>query len=177
MNKKSQMLIIVSLLILIIIIVFGVYLFYNIWNSAGVTNNVTNNDVVLVNDKLGVTGVVTQIVNGNTIVVDGKNVVLLCVKIQKQGEYYYNEEIQYLTGLLLNKEVVLQNDKNNLGDIDTNNLIYRYVWLNGGLVNQNIVKNGYAKSDEMYSQSPTCQAIMQSESIARVSNVGLWKVN
>ena len=155
MGKKSQVAIIVSLLFLIIVIVLGVYVFYNVWVTPIQIQNTTNTNN---SEKL----IVTKVINTNSILVNDKEVTLLCLKPQQQGDYYYNNAISYLSGLILNKEVVIENGG--------------FIWLDGSLINQNLVKNGYARYDGNLPNNTYCQAIQQSESTAKVSGVGLWRV-
>lgn len=175
-NKKGQTLIIVSILILLATIVGLGLAFYYVWNNQPIlpeSNNteISNNEVIL--PQLYT---VSGVLNVDTIQLsDGQLVKLLCVASIKENDSHYEIGVSYLKEMLLNKQIHLENASNELGDIDRNNVIYRYVWLDDVLINQNLVRLGYAKTDPSVSLSGKCQAIMQNEIIAQTSQIGIWQ--
>ena len=171
-NKKGQIGIIISIIILLAVIVGAGYAFYYVWSSTPDTTTITDTNESL--DTALPLFTVTNILDTDTIVAGGQTIKLLCVKGLEPNEKYYNESLAYLTDLILNKQVSLIDDKATLGYLDRNGVLFRYVWLDTTLVNQNIVKLGYAKSDPSVSLSQMCQAIMGSETTAKIQQIGLW---
>lgn len=177
MNKKGQLGIIISILVLLIVVVGFGFVFYYVWSTEniGQNNTVTSNTSTSLIETLTTSPKkVTKVLNTDTIEVDGQAVRLLCVKGPGPTEPYYYQSLTYLTGLVSNRDVILEDDSRALGNIDESGLIYRYVWFDDTLVNQNLVRLGYAKADTTASKSEKCQAIIQSEIIAQASGLGVW---
>jgi endonuclease YncB( thermonuclease family) len=102
------------------------------------------------------------VISNNKIEVnDGYIVTLYCVKEIKQGEYYYNDAIAYLSTLILNKQVTIEGNG--------------FVWWDGRLINENLIKNGYGMYDNTMLDNTYCQAMGQDNEVAKVTRVGLWK--
>jgi micrococcal nuclease len=85
---------------------------------------------------------VTRIVDGDTIVVEGgQKVRLLGMDTDERGEPCYSEAKNVLAGLILNKEVQLERDGE---DKDMYGRLLRWIWLDDSLINEEMVKLGLA---------------------------------
>jgi micrococcal nuclease len=85
---------------------------------------------------------VTQVVDGDTITVEGgTRVRLIGIDAPERDEKCYAEAKEYLKSLILHKEVDLEKD---ITDKDQYGRSLRYVWLDNKLVNAEIVRAGYA---------------------------------
>lgn len=85
---------------------------------------------------------VTRIVDGDTIVVEGgQKVRLLGMDTDERGEPCYSEAKNALAGMILNKEVQLERDGE---DKDMYGRLLRWIWLDNSLINEEMVKLGLA---------------------------------
>jgi micrococcal nuclease len=85
---------------------------------------------------------VTRIVDGDTIVVEGgQKVRLLGMDTDERGEPCYSEAKNALAGLIRNKEVQLERDGD---DKDMYGRLLRWIWLDNSLINEEMVKLGLA---------------------------------
>lgn len=85
---------------------------------------------------------VTRIVDGDTIVVEGgQKVRLLGMDTDERGEPCYTEAKNVLAGLILNKEVQLERDGE---DKDMYGRLLRWIWLDNKLINEELVRLGLA---------------------------------
>ncbi|MBU2503774.1 MAG: thermonuclease family protein [Nanoarchaeota archaeon] len=115
---------------------------------------------------------VTKIIDGDTIEIDtGERVRLICIDTPEKGEYYYSEASNYLTGLILNKEVEFTKD---ISETDRYGRLLRYVYIGRDFVNELIVYNGYGKDYPYKPDISKCPIIKQAEKYARDNNLGIW---
>ena len=85
---------------------------------------------------------VTQVVDGDTIAVEGgMRVRLIGIDAPERDEECYTEAKEYLNGMILHKVVNLEMD---ITDKDQYGRSLRYVWLDNKLVNAEIVRAGFA---------------------------------
>ena len=86
-------------------------------------------------------GFVTKVIDGDTIIVEGKKVRLLGIDADEKGYACYEEAKKRLEELVLNKAVRLEKDRI---DKDQYGRLLRYVWLNNTNINLLLVKEGLA---------------------------------
>ncbi len=115
---------------------------------------------------------VTRIVDGDTFVIDsGEKVRLVGVDTPEVDEAYYEEAKQYMVENVLGQQVELEVDVSNR---DTFGRLLRYVWLNGELVNEQLVLSGLAVS-KTYEPDTRYQKTFEAAQLrAREDRVGLW---
>ena len=77
---------------------------------------------------------------------DNTTVRLICIDAPEKGKTGYDESKNFLSGMILDKEVRLERD---ISEEDEYGRLLRYVWVNiSGVeifVNQQLVQEGYAK--------------------------------
>lgn len=116
--------------------------------------------------------IVTKIIDGDTIVIEGgKNVRLLGIDAPEKGERYYFEAKNYLEKLYL-KEVLLESD---VEDKDQHGRLLRWVWFNNSLVNVELVKEGLAVA-RFYKNMKYQKEIIEAERFASENKIGLWSL-
>lgn len=128
---------------------------------------------------------VTRVIDGDTIHVQGEN---RSISIRLMGidapetvhpsrpvEPFARVASTMATELMLGKRVLLEQD-NSQGAIDKYDRILAYVWLeNGTLVNDWLVRNGYAR-EQMYYDNP-CKyrdRLLAAEAESRQAQRGMW---
>ena len=106
-------------------------------------------------------GIVTRVIDGDTIVVNNESVRMLGINTPEKGEKYYLEAKEYLEKLILNKTVSLKNGEE---EYDLYNRRLAYVFFNNENINLKQIQEGYAsayfptevKGKEFYSAWETC---------------------
>lgn len=86
-------------------------------------------------------GFVERVVDGDTIIVEGKSVRLLGINTPEKGERYYLEAKEFLEKEILNQTIYL---KSGTDDTDLYNRKLRYIYHSGENVNRKLVEAGYA---------------------------------
>lgn len=120
MNKKTEAfkkenLTILAILLISFFITLGVYLSISLLN-------IDKPDVI--NSKL----IVTKIIDGDTFELNNGDIIrLICIDAPELGKPGYNEAKDYLSKLILNKEVRLVSD---IDDKDNYKRLLRYVYVN-----------------------------------------------
>ena len=84
---------------------------------------------------------VTKVIDGDTIVVEGEHVRLLGIDADERGYPCHGEAKNRLEEYVLNKEVFLEADKS---DKDQYDRYLRYIFLDGKNINLQLVKEGLA---------------------------------
>jgi len=116
---------------------------------------------------------VTQVIDGDTIVIEGgERVRLLGIDTHEKGEDYYDEAKEFLEGRILMKEVELEKSVENK---DGYNRLLRYVWLNGSLINIELIEEGLAKAYFYNDEEQYKEIIAEAEKKAIDKKTGLWK--
>ncbi len=115
---------------------------------------------------------VTYVVDGDTFTLDsGERVRLIGMDTPEMGEDYYAEATEHLTALILNKQVELEGDVSNR---DQYGRLLRYVWIDGIMVNTELVRSGLAES-KSYDPDTKYQDILdEAEDGARDARLGIW---
>ncbi|WP_135603743.1 thermonuclease family protein [Methanococcoides sp. NM1] len=115
---------------------------------------------------------VTEVIDGDTFVIStGEKVRLIGVDTPERGEPYYQEAKQYMVDNLFGRTVRLEAD---VSDTDRYGRLLRYVWLDGSMVNNDLVLSGLAVSKTYEPDTYYQDQLDGSESYAREKGVGLW---
>ncbi|MBU5557560.1 MAG: thermonuclease family protein [Candidatus Aenigmatarchaeota archaeon] len=86
--------------------------------------------------------IVTKIIDGDTIIVEGgRDIRLLGIDADEKGEPCYTAAAERLSELILNKQVRLEADNR---DKDKYKRYLRWVWLGDRLINEQLVSEGLA---------------------------------
>ncbi len=115
---------------------------------------------------------VTRIIDGDTIEIEGSiRVRYIGIDTPEIGEPYYLEAKEANLNLVGGKRIQLEKD---VEDKDEYGRLLRYVWVDGIMVNAELVRLGYAYS---YSYPPNLKYqahFLQLEREAREQKRGLW---
>ncbi len=122
---------------------------------------------------------VTRVIDGDTIEINtGERVRLICIDTPETYESGYQEAKDYLTNLILNKEVYLEKD---VSETDRYGRLLRYVYtkedctdLADCFVNLKIVLHGYGGAYPYDPDTTLCPQIENAEEIARENSLGIW---
>jgi len=122
---------------------------------------------------------VTRVIDGDTIEINtGERIRLICIDTPETYEEGYQEAKNYLTKLILNKEVYLEKD---VSETDRYGRLLRYIYteyptidLDGHFINLMIVLNGYGKAYPYSPDTTLCPQIENAEEIARENHLGIW---
>lgn len=124
-----------------------------------------------------VTCTVTNVVDGDTIDVgncsDPGRVRLILIDTPEisPGECYGKEASAYTRSRLLNRQVALEKDVSNKDGFGRN---LRYVWLDGDLFNEQIVRDGYAALATYPPDVKYVDRIRAAQQAAQAESAGLW---
>lgn len=130
-------------------------------------------------DELNLEEVVVQrVVDGDTIVlVDGRTVRYIGIdtpetKHPTKGVQCFGPEASSKNSqLVLGKTIQLEKD---VSETDRYGRLLRYVWLEGRLINEQLVAEGYAQASSYPPDIARQQQLLQAEKNAREANLGLW---
>lgn len=123
--------------------------------------------------------VVSEVIDGDTIrLSSGERLRYIGIDTpetkdpRRPKECYGEEASRYNEQLVLGKTVQLEKD---VSETDKYGRLLRYVWLDGEMVNEKLVKEGYANAIS-YPPDIKYQSVFKAaEKDARVNNRGLWK--
>ena len=133
---KTTLIVLICIVVLIILLGFAIYLM-------GLSSN--ENQTILNKNPESI--YVSRIIDGDTFEMsDNATVRLLCVDAPEKGKTGADESAEFLSGMILDKEVRLEKDTT---DADSYGRLLRYVYVNiSGVelfVNQQMVQSGNAK--------------------------------
>lgn len=121
---------------------------------------------------------VTRIVDGDTIEISGKVLVRYIgidtpetVDLRKDVQCFGKEASNENKRLVLGKKVTLEKD---VSETDRYGRLLRYVYIDGKMVNEELVKNGYARAVSYPPDIKYQDAFAKAEESARKSERGLW---
>jgi endonuclease YncB( thermonuclease family) len=115
---------------------------------------------------------VAHVVDGDTVVLDdGRRVRYIGINTPEQGQPYYAAATQANRRLVEGKDAWLVLDTQ---PTDRHGRVLGYLWVGGQLVNQELVRQGYANA---YTEPPNVRysaELAAAEQEARAAEVGLW---
>ena len=137
-------------------LIYGIFVLILI----GLNYNLINGFLIKTFDETN-TGIVSRVIDGDTIVVNNESVRLLGINTPEKGEKYYSEAKDFMEYLVLNKTVSLK------GGEEKYDLYHRrlaYVYLEKEDINLKQIQEGYAspyfpteiKKEEFYSAWEKC---------------------
>jgi len=117
---------------------------------------------------------VTEVIDGDTFYLgNGDKVRMLGINTPESGRPYAQEATDFLTNMILGKEVTLVNDSKN-GDSDTYGRLLSHVYVNDTFVNYEIIKAGYAFWYPYTSGTDFDTEYEEAQTSASNNAVGLW---
>jgi len=118
--------------------------------------------------------VVTKVLDGDTIIVEGGNHVrLLGIDADESGDDCYMEAKSFLEDLILDEEVRLEQD---VSDVDMYNRCLRYVFEDGKNINVQIIESGMATARFYQPDIRYREEIIMAEQTAKNNQAGCeWK--
>ncbi|MBD3208314.1 MAG: hypothetical protein GF370_02595 [Candidatus Nealsonbacteria bacterium] len=123
---------------------------------------------------------VLRVIDGDTIVIEGEKEVRYLgidapdtVDPEKPVECYGTEASHKNRELVSGKEVRLEKD---LSDRDPEGRLLRYVWVGDVMVNELLVKEGYARTFIHHPDVKYSYQLAEAEEEARRKGIGLWNV-
>ncbi|MDG1545257.1 MAG: thermonuclease family protein, partial [Candidatus Poseidoniia archaeon] len=117
---------------------------------------------------------VTEVIDGDTFYLgNGDKVRMLGINTPESGRPYAQEATDFLTNMILGKEVTLANDSKN-GDSDTYGRLLSHVYVNDTFVNYEIIKAGYAFWYPYTSGTDFDTEYEEAQTSASNNAVGLW---
>lgn len=126
--------------------------------------------------KLPITSnaVVTRIVDGDTIVIEGgERVRLLDIDTPEKGQPCYSNATLRLKQLIYGKDVLL---KSRGDDKDTYGRLLRYVFVNSTDINLQMVREGWAHL-YVYSKGPDYNRYVEAEQAAKKDGLCVWQTS
>lgn len=115
---------------------------------------------------------VTKVIDGDTIVIEGgQRVRLLSVDTRERGESCYSEAKKRMEELVLLKNITLERDRENE---DQYGRLLRYVYVNGTMVNLQMVQEGLAVAYIYEPNEKYRSQFAAAEQIARQENGCVW---
>jgi len=118
--------------------------------------------------------IVTKVIDGDTVHINGESVRLICIDTPERGEEGYQEATEFLESLILNKEVKLEEDITKRDKY--NRLLYYIFTKDGKFVNEIMVKEGYAEAYPYYPDTRLCPQIQEAERQAKLTGKNIWDV-
>lgn len=93
----------------------------------------------------------------------------------KESEYYAKEASDYTCNLIKNaKEIKLEYDEKS-DEKDKYDRVLAWVYVDNYLLNDTLVRNGYAKVAYVYDNYKYVDLLKEHESIAKKERLGIWK--
>lgn len=116
---------------------------------------------------------VMRVIDGDTIVIDtGEQVRYIGIDTPEIGQKYAFEASQRNSDLVLNTKIILERD---VLYKDRYNRILGYVWVDGMMVNDELLKEGLAKTLTIPPDTKYVYRFNSSEEYAKIHKLGLWK--
>ena len=117
---------------------------------------------------------VTDVIDGDTFYLgNGDKIRMLGINTPESGRPYAQEATDFLTNMILGKEVTLVNDSKN-DDVDSYGRLLAHVYVNDTFVNYEIIKAGYAFWYPYTSGTDFDTEYEEAQNNASSNTVGLW---
>jgi micrococcal nuclease len=118
------------------------------------------------------TTTVASVIDGDTFVTDsGEKVRLIGIDTPEVDEPYYTKAKDYLSTRIEGKQVLLEGDSSNR---DTYGRLLRYIWLDGELVNRELVEKGLALARAYEPDTKYQHIFAEAQQHARTEKLGIW---
>ncbi len=123
---------------------------------------------------------VERVVSGQTLeIIDPRSVVPVLEVVRLIGiaapdlrqEPWGTEAQRYLEEICLGKEVLLESDHEKR---DRYNRVLAYLWLDGVLLNEQLLKQGYVLADEQIPNTKYSERLLYAQYEARILGLGIW---
>jgi micrococcal nuclease len=141
-------------------------------------NPSSQSEVAKVSESIKSTEKVVRVIDGDTFVIEGDIRVRLIgmdtpemKNKNKTIDCFAQEATNKLTSLISGKGVVLVKD---VSETDKYGRLLRYVYLGDEMINDTLVKEGYARIATFPPDVKYVNQFLQSEKLAREGNLGLW---
>lgn len=119
------------------------------------------------------TATVQAVIDGDTVVLsNGDHVRLIGIDSPEKGAAYYEEARNCVIQLLEGKKVTLEKDTT---DKDRYDRLLRYIWIDGRLINAEIVTGGFAIAYRYPPDIKYATTFDQCEQMAKSNGNGIWK--
>jgi micrococcal nuclease len=122
---------------------------------------------------------VVRVVDGDTVEIEGGQKVRYIgmdtpetVDPRKAVQCFGKEASTENQSLVEGKEVELEKD---VSETDKYGRLLRYVWLDGTMINEKLVLEGYARLDTVPPDVKYSQKFINAEGMAKANNLGLWQ--
>ena len=117
---------------------------------------------------------VTEVIDGDTFYLgNGDKIRMLGINTPESGRPYAQEATDFLTNMILGKEVTLVNDSKN-DDVDSYGRLLAHVYVNDTFVNYEIIKTGYAFWYPYTSGTDFDTEYEAAQNDASNNKIGLW---
>ncbi|UCD03938.1 MAG: thermonuclease family protein [Candidatus Woesearchaeota archaeon] len=115
---------------------------------------------------------VYEVIDGDTFLIStGDRIRLIGIDAPEKDQPYYLEAKERLSGLLKNKKVTLEKDKE---DMDSYGRLLRYVYADDVFVTLELIEEGYARVIIIHPNSKYESELKKAEYKAKESELGIW---
>lgn len=118
---------------------------------------------------------ITNVIDGDTLKTENGKVIRLigmdAPEVSRGEECYAVESTAKLEELVLNKEVELEKD---VSETDRYQRLLRYIWIGDSLINEVLVREGFAKVSTYPPDVKYQEKFREAEKLAREEGKGLW---
>lgn len=140
-------------------------------------NNISYKPIPSATPKISEKVKVTRVFDGDTIEIEGGQKVryigIDTPEIYPSRECFSDEARKINSQMVLGKVVEIKKD---VSDKDKYDRLLRYVYIDGMFVNQELIKNGYAKKQTVFPDTQNSNLFESLESVARQNKLGLWGI-
>jgi len=136
--------------------------------------NITSRTIIIEEEIQDYNMTVTEVVDGDTFYLgNGDKIRMLGINTPESGRPYAEEATDFLTNMILGKEVSLVNDSKN-DDSDSYGRLLAHVYVDDTFVNYEIIKAGYAFWYPYTSGTDFDSEYEEAQDSASNNMVGLW---
>ena len=115
---------------------------------------------------------VVNVYDGDTVTISGgEKLRLIGINAPEIGEEFATSSRDYLSKLILGKEVTLEHDKSERDKYDR---LLVYVYLEDVFINEEMVRAGYAHAKAYYPDTAKQDVLEKAEQVAKTTAVGIW---